>query len=187
MDKYNNITFPTFLTVEQLKQKDKQPVFVVCLKDGREQGWYIVGSNDWNMMGYNTFAGYGSAWAAYDYEVNVNRNNKMRDLYNDAKLCGWTPEKTIEELYKTMVNFPNLSICAESRCAVNEEIIGVLRQGIYAIINLVTKYNVMKGKVDTLNEKITDIKSVLIKYEQLTSELYTLINKGEYYDKNDTL
>lgn len=61
---------PQPLTVEELKRRKGKPVWIVW-SDGRIQSkWWIVGSNDWNMMEFFSDyipSDYGKTWLAYDY------------------------------------------------------------------------------------------------------------------------
>lgn len=63
---------PAPLTLEELRQMDGEPVWIVW-PDGRiESKWWIVGNYDWHMMEFNDDTSmkryYGKTWNAYRHK-----------------------------------------------------------------------------------------------------------------------
>ena len=54
------------LTLKQLRQMDGKPVWVECDPNVNTPGWYIIGSTEWYIDGYDDAEDdYGKTWLAY--------------------------------------------------------------------------------------------------------------------------
>ena len=73
----------------------------------------------------------------------------IEKLFSDAKLIGWSPETTIKHLHDLAEHFPQLSF-SYNRADINEEVVGALHHGIYAIADLMQE----NAKLQAENEKL---------------------------------
>lgn len=115
---------------------------------------------------------------------------KIEDFYKDAKLIGWAPDETIKHLYKMCEYFSKLNFSHNSRENINTEVLGMIRQAIYTIVNLMCEnaklkeqYQKMVNLTTPSNEPLTCDECYYIKNDEYSPCAWCIRSKEneDYY------